>query len=536
MSRTLAAGVEPRGSRMTRRQMLRVAVVGLAAGSGVTILAPTQALAQATSQPAGQGTLTVGLAGASFASMDNIHGANTISQPVYEALFNELVRIDFFNQGAVMPMLAESWKQIDPLTWDFSIRQGVTFHNGEPLDADGAAFSLQLVLDGPSWLQARTSNVDSVMATDTMTLRIVTKKPDVQAAANLSEIPIFPKNYYTSVGPETFARQPIGTGQFKFESWEEGVQLKLSRFDQFWDQKAAFDKVTFKPIAEPSTRLSSLLAGELDIATVLSPDNAQTLKDKGFQAMPVGVGRGIAATFLYLGNRDHNSPIANKLVRQALNYAVDKDAIVRDILGGTTTTLKGQIIGSDCFGYNASLAAYPYDPAKAKQLLAQAGYPNGFTIDFDSNNEQFTKGQEVAENIVSQLGQVGVNVQLHMLEWNLYLGKLLTTLDSSPLSFGGWDYAPNMDANLPLQLFLTSSPDKFYSNPQVDDLFAQETAEFDRSKRQQILGNIMSVMYDDPPELFLYQEPLLYGVSPRVMGFVPTPDGKARLNGISLNP
>jgi peptide/nickel transport system substrate-binding protein len=495
---------------------------------------PTQAPASSVPSRSAKGTLTVGLSGQSFQTMDQIRQGVTEASSIYDALYDRLVFVDTLSGGKLNPGLATAWKQVDPVTWDFSLRQGVTFHNGEPFDANSAAFSLHLVLDDPkNWLQARIGGIARTEAPDPGTLRVVTKTPDVLTIGNIGEIPMYPRAYYQSAGPDGFAKQPVGTGQWKFDSWADGVTITLTKYDGYWADKAKFDRLVYRPIPEAATRTSALLAGEIDLAYNVNIDDERILASKGLKAVAAPVGQGTGVNLLYLGGQARDNPMSDTRVRQALNYAVDKDAIANDILLGSTRVLKGQIVGPDCFGFNSTLAPYPYDPQKAKQLLSDAGYPNGFSIDFQSSAANYAKAQEVSQNVVAQLAKVGVNAKLQMLEWNLYLDKLINAT-SAPMFYVGWNYYPVMDANFAIQHFLTKSQFKLFANPRLDQLYDEESNEFDRAKREGILQQFMAVMREEAPMLFLFQSPLLYGINPRVQGFQSTANDRPQVKGLSL--
>lgn len=539
----------PEKSGITRRQLLKRgggAAAVLGTGGFAAFLAACEraaspsagasASAGATFPPSqsGPGVLTVGLSAQSFETMDGLASGVTVSQGIYEAMYDHLVKVDTLNGGELLPELATEWAQVDDVTWDFTLREGVTFWDGEPFNAETAVHSLRLVLDDPAnWLQSRIGGFASVEAVDDRTLRVVTSAPDVLTVGNISQIPMYPKAYYESVGASGFAKAPMGTGPFKFESWTDDIDVTLVRNDDYWGDVPAFDKVIFKPLPEPANRLSALLAGEIDLAYNLNIDDTTVLEQRGFLPVPAPVGQGTGINLLYLGDQDPENPMSNKLVRQAMNYAVDKDAIVENILLSSTRALQGQLVGPDCFGFNPDIEAYPFDQDRARELLAEAGYPDGFTIDFESSAENYSKAREVSENLVAQLAEVGITVNLSMLEWNLYLDKLLEAT-GAPMFYVGWNYYPVMDANFAIQHFLSDSIFKLAANEEMDAIYAEETNEFDRDRREGLLKDFMAVMREEAPFLFLFQSPLLYGLNPRVTGFPPTADDHPHVDAVAL--
>jgi peptide/nickel transport system substrate-binding protein len=525
------------GESLTRRRVAGAVVLGITAALAVALaFTGTGAHASAAKAVAKKGVLTVGLSGSSFQTMDRNALGVTNSQGIYDALFEPLVAVDAFpgQAGKLHPALATKWQRVNSRTWDFQIRKGVKFHNGQTLEAADAAFSLNLVLNNPqNWLNSRIGDIVQVRVLNKYKLRIVTKAPNVLTLGDISQISIYPRKYYSSAGAAAFGRKPVGTGPFKFQSWPGAVDVHLTRYDRYWGKKPSYKEVVFKPIDDPATRLAALLAGEIDIAYNLNIDDSTVLRSRGLRAVAAPVGQGTGINLLYLGGQPANNPLKDKRVRQALNYAIDKQAIVKNILLGSTRVLRGQVVGPDSFGFNPKLQPYPYNPTKAKQLLTEAGYPNGFAIDFQSASANYAKAAEVSQNVVAQLAKVGVRVRLQMLEWNVYLDKLIHAT-SAPMFYVGWNYYPVMDANFAIVNFLSKSPFKIFSNPKLDSLYEQETNTFNRAKRQKLLRQFMAVMRDQAPMIFLFQSPELYGVGKRVVGFRPSADDHPHIASVSL--
>jgi peptide/nickel transport system substrate-binding protein len=523
-----------------RRDVLRgsAATVGLLAGGGFLAACADESSSSGSSDgprsKSQKGVLTVGLAGATFQSLDMLGNMKTNAHAIYRLLFEPLVVVDPTSRGELVPGLATSWKQIDEVTWEFAIRDGVKFHNGEALDAECAVASIKVAQGDPkNFLHARVGDFKTVTAVDARTLRVVTTQPNALTPANISQIPIYPREYYKSAGPEGFTLKPIGSGPFKFVSWPSQVDVTLDRFDGYWGEPSKYRTAVFKPINDPATRLASLLAGEIDLAYNLNLDDKKVIQGRGFKAVSSPVGQGAGINLLHLGSQPKDTPVANKQVRQALNYAVDKDAIVKNLLLGSTEVLRGQVLGSDCFGFDSSLEPYPYDPAKARELLAEAGYPDGFSIDLQVCPSNYAKAGEVSQSVAAQLEKVGVRAKIQQLELNVFLDKLVNAT-SSPMLYVGWNYYPVLDANFALQNFLGASALKLFDNERFDALFAAQTAESDEDKRLDGIHECLAIMRDEAPMIFLHQSPLLYGVNPRVKGFQRTSDNVPDVRLVTL--
>jgi peptide/nickel transport system substrate-binding protein len=483
------------------------------------------------------GTLTVGLAG-EFSSLDPNYQMIVPSQSLYEVLFERLVRVNPLT-SEIEPALATEWTQVDENTWEFTIREGVEFHNGATFTVQDAVGTIQRIMDEetPGTIKSRIANVESVEAVDDRTLRITTASPDVVFLGNIGEVRMYPFDYYEEVGQEGFNAEPIGTGPYRLVSWDRGGAVTVEAFDDYWGDPPLLDQVVFRTIPEALGRVAALEAGEIDIAYNISPDEAARLEQEDFIAASVPNGQGTGVQLF--GRPGTGDPLLDPRVRQALNYAIDKEAIVENIMLGYTAVLNGTVVGPDAFGYNPDLDPWPYDPDRARELLAEAGYPDGFTIDFDAGVENYTKGQEVAEAVVAQLAEVGVTANLQVLEWTVYVEKLARTYDSAPLTYVGWNYYPVMDADFAIRHFVSSSPyftenNEMEVSPEMDELYAQQKTEFDRDARISILHEFMAEMREEAQMIYLFQSPLINGVSPRVQGYQPTPNDLIDIRGVTV--
>lgn len=480
-------------------------------------------------------TVTVGLAG-EVDSLDTIGSAvgSAVGYTIFEALFDPLVRVNPAD-GSVQPALATSWRVVDPQTYLFIIRRGVKFHNGEEFDAESAKFTLEHLLRVKTWLVSRLPFVERVEALDRYTLRIRTSQPDVLLPVGLADIPMYPRQYYQRVGTQGFSTNPVGTGLFKFARWERGVRIVLERFDGYWGKKALLHTVVFRPFVESGTRLAALEAGEIDVAVNAPPDDAARLRGRGYQIHWTPIGQAMMVQFKLPATAPADSPLRNVKVRQALNHAVDKEALVKSVMLGFGKVLDGQIVGTDAFGYNPALKPYPFDLQRARQLLSEAGYASGLTIKMETSEGRYVKHREVSEALVGQLARAGVRVQMDVLEWATFVGKVFRTQDIAPLSYIGWNYYPAMDSDYVLRLFATDSPWKLYSSARFDELYRRQRGETDRKKRLEIVRQAHAVLHEEAPGIFLFQSPAVFAVNAKVAGFKPTPDEKIHFDTMTVS-
>jgi peptide/nickel transport system substrate-binding protein len=484
---------------------------------GAILLSVSLALSFFAAGPAAAARLTIGIG--SIPNTPDPHRDSTANAlPAYAQMFEKLVGVD--DAGKVVGVLAESWRIVNETTWEFKLRRNVTFHNGEPLTSEAVKFSIERVLNPAikSPWGSRIATVDKVEAPDSHTVRITTKGTFAPLLQGLTVVDILPPKYLTEKGDREFAAGPVGTGPFRFKSWIKQDHLALTANPTYWRGKPALDEVVFRSIPEDSTRVAGVETGELDVALLIPPEQVGRLKAKGANVQSVNQGQGMVINF-----RATVEPFKNKKVRQALNYAVDKEAILKNLLLGYGRILDGQVVGPDGFGYNPALKPYPYDPKRARQLLTEAGYPNGFTVKFHGSVGRYTKDKEIEEAVIGQLAEIGVTAQLEILEAGVFIQSALGAT-IGPIWIWAWQYLPAMDADLPLSLFHTRSILKQYANPDYDGMVARARAAINPEERGKILQEMAAFLRDDPPAIFLVQTPGIYAVQPWVQGFAWRPN------------
>ena len=301
--------------------------------------------------------------------------------------------LDYDHSMTLQPNLAVSWEQIEPTVWQYKLREGVEFSNGEPLDAEQVKFSFDRVMapDSDSMRKGETRYVSSVEIVDDLTVNFHTNGViplfDLYVTA---KFPIVPQGYITEHGSEHFASNPVGTGPYVLEEWVKDDHITLRKNPNYWGDEPEIDVLTFRTVPDIASRVATLLAGEADIATDLQPATVQEVENR--EDLSVVSRPGMRSVFL-LFNTKIDTPVTDRRVRQAINYAVDKDAIIANILDGFGKKLEGQVLSEEYWGYQAALEAYPYDPDKAKELLAEAGYPDGFDLRIVSPRGRYMMGR-----------------------------------------------------------------------------------------------------------------------------------------------
>jgi peptide/nickel transport system substrate-binding protein len=444
----------------------------------------------------------------------------------------------------ITPWLATSYKLINPTTWEFKLRQGVKFTNGEEFDAEVAKFSLERMANPANNLKMTALRViDHVEVVDKYTIRIVTGKPFPILDAQLTlRGAMLPPKYFKEHDKAFLALNPVGTGAFKFVKWVKDDRIELEANEQWWHGAPKIKTLIFRPIPEETTRMAALQTGEVDIATNVPPQLAKEIKAN--PKLYISSAPSVRTIFIPIYNvqcetvqgsfdctKPYPGPTANPKVRQAINYAVDVDAIIKNVLEGQGIRT-ATVLTSKHFGYDPNVKPYKYDPARAKKLLAEAGYPNGIDLVLNSPNGRYPKDKEVAEAVAGQLTQAGIRTQLKVHEWTSYMTNMAYRHNSGPMWLIGWGNT-TWDADYTYTpMFRTGQILANYWNPEFNNLLEQGQTTMDPKKRQQIYSKADKIFVEDAPCISLYQQIDNYGVNKRVQW---TARSDERIEGFNIS-
>lgn len=458
--------------------------------------------------------------GAETTTLDPHKGGSAIFVNACLTMYDLLIRRD--REGKQQFNLATSYKSIDPVTWEFKLRKGVKFHNGEPFTASDVKFSYDRMRDPKTKNPFRYffKDITEVQIVDEYTIRIITKKSDPVLPSRVAFAAfIVPEEYIKKHGDEYFAKNPVGSGRYKFVKWVKNDYVELEANEKYWGKKpASIKNLIFKSIPETGSRMAALQTGEVDIATNVPPFMIPKLKkDPKIDVISGPSGRVIFVGFNLL-DAEKAGPLMNKKVRQAINYAVDKKSLIKHVLMGSGEQLATPLVPV-AFGYDRKIKPYSYNPKKAKKLLKEAGYPNGFETEFATGSGRYLMDKQIAEAITGMLAKVGIKAKLKVYEWGQY-EKVRKAHKVEPLYLLGWgNTLSDADGTLVLT-FISKSPYSNYSNPELDKMLMAARFEMDTKKRKKQYSKILKLIKDEAPWIFLYQQKDNYGVRDTVANFL----------------
>ncbi|HEY8691703.1 MAG TPA: ABC transporter substrate-binding protein [Chloroflexota bacterium] len=444
---------------------------------------------------------------------DTTNGTNEVQRHIFEAL------VTYEGQPfKLTPRLAESWTT-NGNVWDFKLRSGVKFQNGDDFTSADAEYSLKLDLDAKSAHNIYTQGITNVQAVDPLTLRITTDGPRPGLAANLAQLYILPKSARDKAGLEAFAAKPIGTGPYKLTEFTRGQRIVLDANPTYWRGTVQPQRLTIRQIGDPATRVAELKSGGAQIVEApplpqlpeLSTGNTEVASLKG------------ARTIIYAFNTT-KKPFSDVKVRQAVNYAVNRDAILKDVLEGHGELLHGAF-GSTWPGDDPNLKPYAYDPAKAKQLLADAGYSGGFETTWTITSGTFLKDREIAEAVASELNDVGIKVRLQPTERaKLQSDWLAGTFEG--MTSVAWGATADPDAMLAWSLYQRKghAPDG-----KLNSLIDDSRRTVDPQERVKVLQQLGRYVHDDAYWLFIHAQDEFYAKR-RDVPWQPVPEGQSFAN------
>jgi len=444
------------------------------------------------------------------------------------AVYNTLVGTD--EQFNPQPELAESWSNPDPKTYLFKLRQGVKFHDGTDFDAAAVKWNIDRLKD-PATKSPRINDVavvQSVEVVDRDTVKFNLNQPYAPLLAVLMDRPGFmvSPSAVQKLGPD-FGRNPVGTGPFKFVQWTEGQGVTVERNPSYWNPAEPYlERIEFRVVTDPTVRVTMLRSGELDLIDRIDSKDVATIRENpNLKLLQFNGG----AWFGWQWWVD-KPPFDNQLVRQAIAWGINREALGKIHWNGYGHIPPGPVTipwaGGD------AIQPIGYDPAKAKSLLAQAGRGGGFEETLTVRGQP--EDTRLGELIQAQLADLGVKVNLATIspnEWTAAQQERQINWTTT-----SWTQRADPDGLLSLLVKTKGTANTLgYSNPQVDDLLAKAAAIYDREQRRPLYQQIMQIVVDDAPFVYLWQPAYFYGIAKQVEGVPDIPDNILRVRGIWLN-
>jgi peptide/nickel transport system substrate-binding protein len=445
---------------------------------------------------------------------------------VSDHMFEALVTMD--PDSRVVPGLAESWRLVDDLTWEFKLRKGVKFHDGSDMTADDVAWSLDrpaTIQGSPGKFDVYTKAIVNKTIVDPHTIRLSTKGPYPLLLSDLTTISIVSKKATEGVSSDDFnsGKGMVGTGQFKFVRFQRDDRVEMERNEAYWGKKPAWSKVTLRFIPNGATRMAALLAGDVQaIENVPTPDLGRVRSDAN-----IGLYSKVSHRVIYLyadamreqspfvtdkdGKPLAKNPLQDKRVRQAISMSINREAIKDRVMEGLAEPTN-QFVPSTMFGYNPDLKVVKYDVEGAKKLMAEAGYANGFGMTIHTPNNRYVNDEKIVQTVAQMLSRIGISAKVEGMPMSVYSGRG----SKGEYSFGllGWGSATG-EVSSPLRA-LVACPDPErgfggfnwlkYCNPEMTEVLAKAVNTVDDSARLKLLQQATAMIVNDFALIPLHQQ------------------------------
>lgn len=485
-----------------------------------------------TAQAAEIDTLTIGI-GIDADTLNPHEQTTTLMQNMCDLIYDNPFYQD--PEGKIHPRLFESYEASkDGLTYTFNLRKGVKFHDGTPFNAMAFKLTFDQAVRVKEWktrnpLKFAIAMTESCSIIDDHKIEIKLKYPFAPFIPTLSMsvlAPISPTAIFK--WGDDVRQHPVGAGPYKLTEWVKGDRIVMTRNEDYWGKKPTVKKIVWKIVPEVATREAMLRAGQIDICYKPSPANVAALKaDSNIEVqMPLDT------RTIFMGLNYQKGMTTSKEFRQAINYAVDKKAIVKKILFGTAEPMEGPV-SPKVFGFFKMANQYDYNPEKAKELLKKSGY-KGQVIHMRTPNGRYLFDKQVSEAVQAYLEAIGIKTELRTYDWPTYVAGLLKPLDKTELEVFLLGWGPLvLDADMGLygQFHSSVNPPKglgaaFYNNPEFDKLMDASRVEQDPAKRSELLKKASEMVWDDCPWLWLHVEKFLVAYRSNLKGIIVTPTEK----------
>jgi peptide/nickel transport system substrate-binding protein len=449
------------------------------------------------------------------------HVLNGQSRNLWMHVYEGLVGQD--DKLRAVPQLATSWRAVDDTTWEFKLRSNVTFHNGAPLTAEDVKFSIERARDktGPRTFRSYLRTVDSVQASDPATVLVKTKGIDPALPDNIGLIAVLPKSIGKDASEESFesGQSAIGSGPYRYVEWQRGQRVTLAAHDKYWGAREPWGKVTFQFIPKEAARASALLAGSVDLIDGASAGLADAFQRN--EKVELSSTTSYMLNYLHLDRRASapfvsgndgqplaQNPLNDARVRRAMALAINRDAINRFVMKGDAEPT-AQFVPAGYFGHDPALKAPAADAARAKALLAEAGYPQGFRLALHCSNDRYLNDARVCEAIGQMYTQIGIKTEVKTLPFAVFQTRSLTGGANGEPEFSVGMYGVGSVTGDSLQAMLSTvaSVNKaagtgvnnrgLYQNPELDALLIKASRTMDPKAREELQRAAARLAFED---------------------------------------
>ncbi|MFD1334765.1 ABC transporter substrate-binding protein [Oceanobacillus iheyensis] len=492
-------------------------------------------------ESASQGGDLVIASQADAVSLDPHATNDTPSANVRINIFDNLVTQN--EDMELQPSLAESWEQVNDTTWEFKLREDVTFHDGSVFNSNVVKANIERILDPDigSPVAFMYDMIAEVQVVDDYTVRFITEYPFAPLPAHLAHPggqmvsqELIEKNYAAMENGEepssVINSNPVGTGPFTFENWQTGESVKLMKNEDYWDKPAMLNSVTFKVVSEDLTRISELSTGDSHIITPLSPSDVAEVENTD----GMNVQRQESSSLAYIGFNMEKEPFDDVRVRQAISMAINKEEIINGIYEGAGIPAKGPL-APGIFGYDEQLNGLEYNVEEAKSLLEEAGYPDGFSATIWTNDDR--QRIDTATNVQAQLAEIGIDLEVETVEWGAMLDQ--TAKGEHEMMVFGWTTVTGDADNGMYPLFHSDnvgSPGNrtFTVDKELDSYLEEARQTADPEKRLDLYSKAQEKLVELSPFVYLLHQEYLLGVRDEVKGLTQLPTQLLQLKNVSL--
>jgi peptide/nickel transport system substrate-binding protein len=459
-------------------------------------------------------TLRIGVNGFPASLGNPYRGNGRPGTLIWYALFDGLTQLD--EQGELAPALAVSWTLVAPTRWRFELRKGVSFADGTPFNAHAATAVLE-------WLCSKAGRstvignelrgVTAARAVGEFVLEIDTRDPDPILPKRMVGALMVEPRAWNRLGPDGFALRPVGTGPYVLEAWDQRTRrVRASRNPHAWRIPAHFTRLEFVELPEAAARTQALMSRDVDLSLV-EIEELDRLEARGY-AVIAAPAMSVMSLAL-ITERTTAGPLQDTRVRQALNLAVDREKIARTLLRGYGRAA-GQPAATMSFGHDPDLQPYPYDPQRARALLVEAGYPQGFAFTADVLINSFPADTLIYQSMAFYLRQIGVDVTLHVITFPQYLRNLQGNTFAGDAFGASWNSAPYNDVTRPMESFSCNRPRPFFCDRTLAAELKAATMILTDDARRAALQKVARSYRDAAPALFLVEQVDLYAHAPTI--------------------